>query len=236
MTLLTIVQDAAREIGISIPSVAYGSLDFDVAQMVRLANKEGKDLVERFEWQRLTIEQTFVSLAQETQTSILPADFGRFCNETFFNRTRSLEFEGPLTAKDWQLRKALTANTIFNAYRVRGNSVLIMPVPSAGETYAFEYISKYWVDTDADNLGEAEAFTADTNTILLDEEIFTLGVIWRFKMVKGFDYAEDFRTYEARLARKFGHDTPKRTMDFASPARSKGPTPPVAPEGSWVTS
>lgn len=233
MSLLTIVQDATVECGVPRPSVAYGSTDDQIAQMVRLANKEGKELVKRFEWQVLTIERTFVSLAQETQTAILPTDFGRFVNETFYNRTRSRQFDGPLTPKDWQMRKATTANTIFDAYRVRGNALLIMPVPSAGDTYAFEYISKYWVDNDADGDGELAAFAADTNTALIDEEILTLGLIWRFKQARGLDYAEDFRTYEAWLNRTFAHDGGKRTMDLNA-RRPIGPTPPQLPEGSWV--
>jgi hypothetical protein len=235
MSLLTIIQDACAETGTPRPSAAYGSLDDFIRQMVRLANKEGKELVKRFEWQVLTKEVTFTSLANETQTAILPADFGRFVNETFYNRSESRQFEGPIPPTEWQNRKATTANTIMYGYRQRGDAILIMPTPAAGDTYAFEYISKYWIDNDADGDGDLAAFAADTNTVLFDEEILTLGVIWRFKMARGLDYAEDFRTYEAWLNRTFAHDGSKRTLDLRGRYTAR-PTPPQAPESSWVVS
>lgn len=235
MTILSIVQDASREVGLPSPSTVVGNSDERVRQFLRLAEKDGKDLVRRYDWQILQKEQTFTSLAQETQTAIIPSDFSRFINETFYNRTRKRPFVGPLTPQEWQVQKSLTASVVVDAFRRRGNDLLVIPVPPAGDTFAFEYVSKYWVDTDADGDGDAEEFAADTDSPIFDEELITLGVIWRFKQARGFDYAEEMRSYEIRLARLFGDDGGKRTMDLMRNVRRRRPMAPEVPEGDWLT-
>lgn len=235
MSLLSIVQDAAREIGLPSPTTAFGNMDENVAQMVRYATKEGRELVRKYEWQALQKEVTFPALAQEAQTGMVPVDHSRFVNETFFNRSRNRRLAGPLTGQEWQMQKATTTSPLLDTFRQRGNAILIAPLPTAGDTFAFEYISKFWVDTNADGEGEAEQWTADTDVPLFDSELITLGIIWRFKHGRGFDYAEDFRTYEVRLAQMKAADGSKRTLNLAGTSRSGRPMAPMVPEGSWNT-
>lgn len=233
MSLLSIIQDAAREIGLPKPTTAFGNIDENIAQLVRLSNKEGNELVLKNDWQALQKEQTFTSLAQETQTAMIPSDFGHFINETFYNRTRKRTLAGPLTPQEWQVQKSLTSTVVIDAFRQRGNNILVVPVPPAGDTFAFEYVSKYWVDTDDDGIGEASAWAADTDVSLLDEELVTQGVIWRYKMARGFDYAEDFRTYEMTFQRLKGDDGGRRTLDLGRSHMVRRPVAPQVPEGSW---
>lgn len=233
MGLLSIVQDAAREIGIAIPASAYGSTDDQIAQLVRLANKDGRELVKRFAWQALTKEMTFNSLAQEQQTGMVPTDFDHFVDETFFNRSRQQALVGPLTAQEWQIQKSVVSSVLTDAFRRRGNHILIVPVPPAGHVFSFEYVSKNWVDTDADGEGEADAFGNDNHASLIDDELHVLGLIWRFKRARGLSYGEDFNTYESAFARLKGTDGGKRVMDLVRPSRVFRPVPPQVPEGSW---
>lgn len=233
MSCLTIVQDACKEVGLPEPDAIVSSTDINVAQMLRLLNKEGKEQVMKRDWQVLRKETTFSATAAETQTGAVPTDFARFVDDTFYNRSRTRAVVGPLTPQEWQIQKSLTATVVVDAFIRRGNDILMIPNPTASDTMAFEYISKYWVDTDADGDGDAEAFADDDYTSILDEELLTQGVIWRYKAARGFEYAEDFRTYEATLARLYGDDKGTRVLDLARQRLRRKPLMPEVPEGSW---
>lgn len=232
MTILTICSDAVDRIAITLSGTTVFSNTADTARQMRaLANQEGKELMRRGSWEALTKEQTFVSLAQETQTGAIPSDYDHMLNETFYNRTRKRQVTGPLSPTDWQAQKSIIATVLYDSYRIRGNSVMMIPVPPAGETYAFEYISKNWV---LDNASTPKpAFTADTETAILDEELITLGVIWRFLKAKGFDYSEAFRTYELQVSQALARDGSKRTINFAQQVNYGRPRYPGVQDGSW---
>ena len=53
MTLLTICQDAAKEIGVPSPTTVIGSTDTTNIQLLAAANREGKNLVSGYDWQVL---------------------------------------------------------------------------------------------------------------------------------------------------------------------------------------
>lgn len=232
MSLLTIVQDTCRRLSLTVPTAVVASVDPNVTQIYGLLNQLGKDLVRAHPWQRLTKEKTITTTATETQTGAIPTDFSYFIPDSVFNRTRTRRVMGPLTAHEWQAEKAILASVLFDAFRVRGNNFIVTPVPPAGETWAYEYISTYWVDTDADGTGDATAFSMDADTTLLSEELLVLGAIWRFRQAKGLDYAEPFRDYQMAFLDAAGRDGGKRTLDMSG-ARPRGARIPYVSEGSW---
>lgn len=233
MSLLTIVQSASRDLRLAVPLSVFGSSDYNVAQLQRLVEKECLELTRAHDWQALQKESTFSALAQETQTSMVPSDFDRFISDTMYNRTRKRTLVGPLTAQEWQVQKSLTATVVIDAFRQRGGDILVVPSPTAGDIFAFEYVSKFWCDTNGDGDYDAAAFAGDTDTVAFDEELVVLGAIWRFKQASGLDYAEDFRSYQIRLARLKGDDGGKRVLDLRNPARLRRPVAPMTEEGSW---
>ncbi len=59
MTLLTIVQDAARGIGLPVPPTVIGNNDNNVARLLRFVTQEGNELIDGFDWTVLHKEKTF---------------------------------------------------------------------------------------------------------------------------------------------------------------------------------
>ena len=230
MAFLGMIQDAARRLQITSPSLAYNSTDQNVIALVAMAQEEGKSLARRHPWQVLTAEKTFTGTAAAAQTGAIPADFDRFVDESFFNRTQKRQLQGPISPQDWQFTQAVVATTITEAFRVRGNSILITPTPNGTDTYAYEYISKNWCESSSGT--DQSAWASDTDTGILDEELMTQGIVWRFLKAKGFDYAEAFRTYEMSVADKFGKDGGRRRLSFGQ--RGPSPYPRIyVPDGSW---
>lgn len=231
MSLLTIIQGACDRIGIPRPTTVIGTTDQQVLALLGLAQQEGKELARRGAWQALTSEQTFLSLAQQAQTGAVPSDLDRFIPETFYNRTRKRQVIGPLSPQEWQAQLAITATVVYDTFRQRGNDILMIPTPPAGDEYAYEYVSKNWC-TSASGTAQS-SWLADSDTAKLEDELFTLGLVWRFKQAKGFDYAEAFRSYETQVTQALARDGDKRTLNFANQRLFDTPRYPGVVEGSW---
>ena len=193
---LQIIQNAADEIGIVQPATGIGSGSVETMKLVRYADKVGNALMKSFHWQILTKEKTFTSVATETQTStILEADFDRFVPETFWDRTGEFLMTGPITPKEWQNLKATGySNSGARKFRLRGDSILIIPVPTAGLSYAYEYISNKWVDIPATGTPKV-AFTIDTDVPLLNSELLTLGIVYEYLDGDGLPSVSAAKTY-----------------------------------------
>lgn len=233
MSLLTIVQSACDRMGIVRPSSVIGSTDQQVRQLQGLAQEEVTELARRHPWQAITKETTFVTIAQAEQTGVIPTDFDRLINESVFNRTAHRRVEGPLEAIEWQRFQAMTITLVWDAFRIRGNAFLITPTPSAGSTYAFEYVSTYTIRTAAGTTGSLTTWTADDNAAMLSEELITDGVVWRFLKAKGMDYSEAFRTYELQVMLATARDAGKRTVNMGRAYDYRRPRLPTFPDGSW---
>lgn len=233
MSLLTICTNAADRLGIVRPSSVMTSSDQQTLRLLGYAQQEGKALQKDHAWQVLVKEGTFTATATETQTSALPSDFDRWVDDSFYNRTRKRPVYGPINAQDWQFSKAVVATVLIESFRQRGSTtdILLMPTPTAGDSYYFEYVAKNWCQS-ASSTAQS-AWAADTDTGILDEELMTLGVIWRFKAGQGFDYAEEFRSYELLKAELKSRDGGKRTLNAGYYIGTRRRRAPFVQDGSW---
>ena len=232
MSLLTICQDAANEIGVPSPSTVVGSTDTTNIHLLAGANREGKNLVAGYVWQTLIKEEAHTTLAAESQgdMSTIATDFLRFSNDTMWNRTTDRKYYGPLNNAQWQRLKASVSSGITNYFRIRGKALLFHPAPPAGESVFFEYIGKNWAITSG-STANATSFAADANTTVLDEDLITLGVIWRFLKQKGLPYDNQFQEYRLKLSEKQSKDGAKQIIRMAGPNRLYLPV--NEPEGNF---
>ena len=100
-------------------------------------------------------------------------------SNSIWNRSKTRKLIGPYTPQEWQRDKGSVTTTIWDAFRLRGGNVLIIPTPAAGETLAGEYISENWA---VDTLGTTtkSKFTVDTDTLRFDEDLLVLDIKWRW--------------------------------------------------------
>jgi len=232
MTLLNLAQAACDIIGVPRPTSVIAGADQTARTMLSLAQREGRALARRWTWTALRKQQTFTTVAQTVQTGAVPSDFDRMVSGTFWNRTRRLLVQGPLTPEEWQGLVASSAVPIYSAFQMRAGQIELYPVPTAGETYADEYVSSQWCQS-AGGTGQS-AWAADTDTGLLDEELTTLGLVWRFKQSRGLDYAEDMTTYEEQVLQAMARDGVRRTARLGRELDYGAPRYPTVPEGNWV--
>jgi hypothetical protein len=227
MTLLSIVRDAASRLGLTPPSTVVSSPDENAKILLGLAQEEGKALADRHTWQALQTEYTF-STANGTASYALPSGFDGIIKDTVFNRTSRRRMEGDLSPSQWQETQASLVTMVNPAFRIRNSLFYISPTPTAAETIAYEYVTKNWCQSSG-GTGQTE-WAADTDVGILDEELTKLGIIWRFRSKKGFDYAEDMNNYEIRVNKAIFKDGARVTIDTSCVEKDRVPMAPQVPE------
>lgn len=221
MTLLTMTQQALREVGeFEVPATIVGNNNPTAVQMLALAQREGRELSRRHQWQRLLVEKTEPMVASQEAYS-LPSDFRYALNMVWFDRTTRRSMPGPLRADQWQYLKAQNIGAAADRYwRIRGDQILIYPTPDTTDTFAYEYVSTHFCESSG-GAGQA-SWAADTDVGRLDEEIMTAGLVWRFLESKGLPYQQAQAGYERTLAREMARDGVAPTINFGTrPARGR---------------
>jgi hypothetical protein len=227
-------QGAAKRLNLNSPSAIIGNTNKEIIQLLNIAQEEGIDLAQRYRWQRLVGESTFTSVSTESQgamTSLAGTDFGWIANDTIWNRTKNRKMY-PVDDVQWQQMKSSGITGPVEYFRIRGNTFRVIPTMTAGDTVAFEWISKNWCESSG-GTGQS-AWAADTDIGRLDENIMLQGLIWRFKKYKGLDYAEDFQQYEGMVANAMARDGAKKHLTTGRPMNRRFLDRSSAAEGNWT--
>lgn len=231
MTLLSVVKAAQRELSTLVASAVVGASDEITQQMFALANREGRELAQRHNWQVLMTERVITTVATEEQPGALPADFLRLVPGTLYERTLTRAIDGPYTAHEWARFHSSAAGPTWQVFRIRGNSLLLLPVPAAGATVAFEYVTRNWVDRGGGDY--APEYSSDGDTARLDEELIKLGVIWRWLERRGLDYQAQFQIYQGMVQKAIQDDGGRPNAISVIPSPYDADPSIGIPDGSW---
>lgn len=240
-TLLQSIQSRCRLIGIPVPTSAIASTDKTVQQLVEIANEEVKDHCNReYEFKKLQSFCTFAygpatppynAFNLETGSGIF--GYRSMIPDTFWNSTTRLPVNGPVSDDVWRQMLVMLMSAAVDNYRVNGDFLQIYSTLSTSNNYVFEYLSNFGV---VDTLGTTtkELFTVDTDLPRLPSRIFELGLLWRWRQLKGQSYAQEFEMYENMLREEARNEPTSQTlrMDFGPGNLTAGPGLLVA-AGSW---
>lgn len=225
MTLLSICQSAAGAAGFAVPSTIIGNSDATAVLLLRLLNKGGKSFA-RKPWAALQKEYDF-NLVNGTQTYAFPPDLGFFENETAWDRTQFWQMRGSLSPEAWQIYKSgITSTTPRPRFRIKGGLIYFDPTPTNTDAIVIEYISKNWV---TDSSSFFNAFSSDTQTSLIDEDLLELDLTWRFLERKGLAYAEAKDEADRRAENLIGRDVPKNSINVGASTEAAWPPVPSWP-------
>jgi hypothetical protein len=203
MSLLTMIQDAADEIGITAPTSVISNTDATAVRMLRMANRTGKSLAKK-DWDLLIKQATVTTSSGEPQYA-LESDYRSIVPNTIWNRTTDQQVF-LATPKRWAYEKSVVTSNYFDRMRLLGDDggpdigqkITIHPTPTATETIAYEYYSQNWL-TDSGGSNEYSAFQADSDVVVFDEETFTLGIVWLTMKSMGQPYAEERAEFDNQV-------------------------------------
>jgi hypothetical protein len=209
--LLTIVQTACDEMGIPRPTAVAGSSNADAQQLLALANRTGKDLAAREGsaggWPVLRDEHTFETVSG-TDNYAFPSDLQYFVNTTAWDRDQKWPLHGPISPQVWQVLKSGTIGSVGprTRFRMMEGRIYLDPSPTSANDVVFEYYSDKWC-TDSTGATGKTLFSADGDLPKIPDELFILGIKWRYLKAKNLSYEEDYNEYEAYIARELGRAT-----------------------------
>jgi hypothetical protein len=237
MSLLTIVRDAAVEVGVPQPDTVIGNPDGTAAKLLRMAQRVGRDIVARADFSALRVASTFAAVAGEAQAGVIPTDFARLVPESLWDRTNDRLLAGPINGARYQaLVATMPGDGFARWFTLRGTTLAIYPAMSGGETCAFEYISRNFCET-AEGVGRA-SWQADTDVGRVSEELITLGVVAFFLKSHSFDnWPAAMADYEARLTTDLMSDQANGGVlsagDIFGNRRALASTPPADGITAW---
>lgn len=216
LALLPMLQEFCLRRLLPRPSLAVASQDDQILQLVGLLNEVLEDLTTRYVGTALQKVATWSQAATESQgsmDSLAPFGFKWMIDQTFWDRDERLPVFGPKNPQEWETLKATPLTGPYLQYRIQGGLLLLNGSINAGHSMAFEYASD-WSVLAADLTTYKLYFTADTDTCVFPTSLLMAGLAWKWRLEKGLDYAEAFRTYESQFADFTGHDGTKRPLNM----------------------
>lgn len=230
MTLLSMCQQVANEIGLPQLNQIVNSTDETARRLLAAAQRAGKvlasgkiydisgKLIGVHSWGALRKQGTII-LADSTESYSIESDlniagFKRMLADTVFDKTNDNRVYY-INAEEWNAIDSSYADgfTInWYLYR-RGDSLLVKPVPAstdAGTEIVFEYITDAFCESSSG--ADQTAWLADSDVGILSEELMELGIRYRYLMSVGAPYAEEYREYIEQVQIAVGEDKGMQTL------------------------
>lgn len=215
MSLLTIVQGAALRCNYATPSTVIGNTDANILLFAACAQDIGDEMTERVNWQDQKISTPATFTGDGTTTLFaLPSNFQALSpSDTFVSSLYpTLRMFGPVNEDDLLRMKALPVVLTPSYWRQVDNKIEFFPALAAGEIVSYVYAGDSWINTSGGSPVIPAIWAADTNVAILSERTIMLGTVWKWKRTKGFDYAEEFATYERSLEAQAGQESTQRII------------------------
>lgn len=208
MTLKELLNQALSECGFGEYDAFFSSSRPDAKQVLALAKREINDLA-KHNWQALTRTHA-ITMSASTEYA-LPSDYRHIVADTTFTPTHESEFG--VTPDKWAYYEV---RGLTNGLRLRMRIIedkIEIQNPQDGETVRFEYISNHPV-MDADATTTKANFEADNDTVRLSDDLFIMGVVWRFRRLKGMEWESYLAEYNAMKRRDIATDKGVRSINL----------------------
>lgn len=234
MSLLTIVQNVSRRLGLDIPPAVVGTTDPAVYQLQGLLEEIGTKLVADYNWQALRKATNWTAVAgadQGTLASRTGPGYKAVVAGTFWDFTLRRPIFGPISDQDWQMLQAFQPGGPLYQYRISGNRVQINPPMPVGDSLGWIWESEWWV-ADLNGVATGQTFTADSDIALLPENMLEVGLQARWNQEKGLPYAELQRDFQTMVDSNKAKDGTKQTLSLDRPSQRLVPGI-FVPAGNW---
>lgn len=220
MAFLSAAQSASVQLIGKRPQGVFSATDPFSNELTTLANDLVQDVVKSNEWMALTKLKTMTGDGATTSFS-LPSDYDRMpmTIEVEPNVWTSCGYDQAPDLNFWR-RLIRGSPTITPGYWVLlGGTMQFQPALPTDQTADYYYISRNAVKSQAG--AEQDSFQADTDTFVFGDRLLTLGLIWKWKAMKGLEYAEALASYEMLLSQLQTSDPGARTIRSTSQWRNR---------------
>ena len=211
MTILSVVKDVCATVGVTVPQSMFSNITGNrtMQEMLALANETAQSIAyDNRDWTMLIRNWQFGGGTSSFggDSFNLPADYKRMLLTS--NVWRSTDTSTPMRfipdADEWFTRRFAEDVEGRGEWTLIGGKIFTWPGFDGSQRLV--YLDKNCVTLNGGGVGDA--FLNDADRFRLDERLLKLGMIWRWKALKGSPYAEDLANYGDAVAVAQGHDSP----------------------------
>ena len=132
-----------------------------------------------------------------------PTDLGWYMPQTGWDANFRWQLLGPLDEQEWDvLQYGISPAGPRIRFKIQAGQIYVNPCPSATQKdlIAFQYISNAWCKNATTSVGQS-VFALDTDLLLIDEDVFIMGMKWRLLRAKMLNYQQEYKDYTRALDR-----------------------------------
>jgi hypothetical protein len=175
-----------------------------------------------------------VSMTFAKQDYAMPTDFDRMISDTNWDRTNHWRNLGTKTSQEWQwLQGGIISVGPRERYRIYNNRLRIFQALTSIYTFAFEYVSNYWVMSTGATTGDKSAYSADTDTAIFPDDLMLAGLKFYFLKAKKLDYAIELGEFTRALSYTKAQDVPVPAQSLAPIGMNPLVGPWSVQDGNW---
>ena len=175
-----------------------------------------------------------VSMTFAKQDYAMPTDFDRMISDTNWDRTNHWRNLGTKTSQEWQwLQGGIISVGPRERYRVYNNRLRIFQALTSIYTFAFEYVSNYWVMSSGATQGDKGAYSVDTDTAVFPDDLMLAGLKFYFLKAKKLDYAVELGEFMRALSYTKAQDVPVPAQSLAPIGMNPLVGPWSVQDGNW---
>jgi hypothetical protein len=207
LTILSVIQSVAAKVGIDpVPTSVFSESTRTAVELKETANECAAQIVRENDWNALLAvgEIDGDGLTTQFNLSTLIPDFQRLTkNAELWTDSQTY---GNLyhidNINDWLQQENWSIGWTGGAWTLYGGSLYVRAGTNAlteDQTIRFGYISKNYARAASPANTPKDAFTADTDTFVLNERLLKLCMIWNWKSAHGQTYSQEFEDYQNAL-------------------------------------
>ena len=175
-----------------------------------------------------------VSMTFAKQDYAMPTDFDRMISDTNWDRTNHWRNLGTKTSQEWQwLQGGIISVGPRERYRIYNNRLRIFQALTSIYTFAFEYVSNYWVMSTNATAGDKGAYTVDSDTAVFPDDLMLAGLKFYFLKAKKLDYAIELGEFTRALSYTKAQDVPVPAQSLAPIGMNPLVGPWSVQDGNW---
>lgn len=209
-SILEICQDSSELMGLGSPTAIYTSTDKYSTELSQIANEAATYIMKQHDWRLLTTLKTQAGDGTTTDFS-LPSDYDRMpVKAQIFRASTKRPMVQILDLDTWLENRLVSISSLEGEWIILGGNLVTYPVMASTDSAKFYYISNKYA---ANSGGTAQAaFTSDADTFRLDDRLLKLAIIWRWRFMKGLEYADDMQNFEIAFAQEIARDKGSRIL------------------------
>lgn len=199
MAVLENIKAAQRLANYPVLSSVFSAATVEAQSWQEVANEAAAYIADEWDWRSNRAIGTITGNGS-TATWPVPANFRRLTRGGVMWSSR---INDPLTFIDdinvWIENEVRNQNFVTGSFTRLADGFAFRPVLASGEVVTFPYNRSDFVRS---GVGAAKAaIDADTDTIVFDDRLHKLAMVWLWRQSKRLDYAEDLQAYELLKAK-----------------------------------